>query len=42
MSARVTIADLLEAKRQRRKIAAVSCYDYSITRLISATDAQMI
>ncbi|UCC96474.1 MAG: 3-methyl-2-oxobutanoate hydroxymethyltransferase [Phycisphaerales bacterium] len=42
MSTRITIADLLEAKRERRKIAAVSCYDYTTASLVSATDVQMI
>jgi 3-methyl-2-oxobutanoate hydroxymethyltransferase len=42
MSTLITIAELLEAKRQKRKIAAVSCYDYSTARLISATGVQML
>jgi len=42
MSNRITIAELLEAKRQKRKIAAVSCYDYSTARLISQTGVQML
>lgn len=42
MSTRITIADLFEAKRQKRKIAAVSCYDYSTAKLISETDVQML
>ena len=42
MSAKITIADLLAAKRQNRKIVAVSCYDYTTARLISQTDVQMI
>ena len=42
MSTRVTIADLFEAKRQGRKIAAISCYDYTTARLISATGVQML
>lgn len=42
MGTRITIADLLEAKRQKRRIAAISCYDYTTAKLISATDVQMI
>jgi len=42
MNAKTTIADLLAAKRQNRKIAAVSCYDYTTARLISQADVQMI
>jgi len=33
---------LLAAKRQNRKIAAVSCYDYTTDKLISQTGVQMI
>ena len=42
MDTRITIADLLAAKRQGRKIATVSCYDYTTAKLISQTDIQMI
>ncbi len=42
MDAKITIADLLAAKRQNRRIAAVSCYDYTTARLVSAADVQMI
>ena len=42
MSAKTTIADLLESKRQNRKIVAVSCYDYTTAMLISQTDVDMI
>ncbi|MHC4070808.1 MAG: 3-methyl-2-oxobutanoate hydroxymethyltransferase [Planctomycetota bacterium] len=42
MNTRITIAELLAAKRQGRKIAAISCYDYSTARLVSQTDVQMI
>jgi len=42
MDKRVTIADLLEAKRRGEKIAAVSCYDYITARLVSQTNVQMI
>ncbi|MHC4069995.1 MAG: 3-methyl-2-oxobutanoate hydroxymethyltransferase [Planctomycetota bacterium] len=42
MDNRVTIADLIEAKRQNRRIAAVSCYDYTTAKLLSQTDIQMI
>jgi 3-methyl-2-oxobutanoate hydroxymethyltransferase len=42
MGSAITIADLLAAKHQNRKIAAVSCYDYTTARLISQTDIQML
>jgi len=42
MNCRITIADLLEAKRQNRKIVAVSCYDYTTARLVSQADVEMI
>jgi 3-methyl-2-oxobutanoate hydroxymethyltransferase len=42
MNTKITIADLLAAKGQGRKIAAVSCYDYTTARLISQTPVQMI
>lgn len=42
MDTKITIADLLAAKRQNRKIVAVSCYDYTTAKLISQTDVEMI
>ena len=42
MENRITIADLLAAKHQSRRIAAVSCYDYTTARLASQADIQMI
>jgi 3-methyl-2-oxobutanoate hydroxymethyltransferase len=42
MDTKITIADLLTAKRQNRKIVAVSCYDYTTAKLISQTEVQMI
>ncbi len=42
MNTRITIADLLEAKHQKRKIAAISCYDYTTALLVSQTDVEMI
>lgn len=42
MTSRVTIADLLKAKRERRPIAAVACYDYTTARLVSHTPVEMI
>jgi len=42
MDNKVTIADLIEAKRQKHRIAAVSCYDYTTAKLLSQTDIQMI
>jgi len=42
MKTKITIAELLDAKYENRKIAAVSCYDYTTAQLISQTDVQMI
>jgi len=42
MNDRITIADLLAAKRDGRKFAAISCYDYGTAKLVSQTDVQMI
>jgi len=42
MDGKITVADFLAAKRQNRKIVAVSCYDYTTAKLISQTDVQMI
>jgi len=42
MGGRITIADLVEAKREGRKIAAVSCYDYTTAALVAQTDIDMI
>jgi len=42
MSGKVTIAELMAAKSENRKIVAVSCYDYTTARLIAQTDLDMI
>ena len=42
MNTKITIADLFAARRENRKIAAVSCYDYTTAKLISQTDVQLI
>ncbi|MBN2136428.1 MAG: 3-methyl-2-oxobutanoate hydroxymethyltransferase [Sedimentisphaerales bacterium] len=42
MDKQTTIADLLAAKHNSRRIAAVSCYDYTTARLVSQTQIQMI
>jgi len=42
MDTKVTISDLIAAKHGNRKIAAVSCYDYTTAKLVSQTDVQMI
>ena len=42
MNGRITIADLLTAKQQRRAIAAVSCYDYTTACLVAQAQVQMI
>ena len=42
MDKKVTITDLLTAKQQKRKIVAVSCYDYTTAKLISQTDVEIV
>lgn len=42
METKITLSDLITAKRQSQKITAVSCYDYTTAKLISQTDIQMI
>ncbi|MHC4124065.1 MAG: 3-methyl-2-oxobutanoate hydroxymethyltransferase [Planctomycetota bacterium] len=42
MEDRITIADLISAKAQGRKITAISCYDYTTAKLVSQTDIDMI
>jgi len=42
MDTKITISELLTAKRENRRIAAVSCYDYMTARLVSQADVQMI
>jgi 3-methyl-2-oxobutanoate hydroxymethyltransferase len=42
MDTRITISELINAKREQRKIAAISCYDYTTAKLISQTGVQMI
>jgi 3-methyl-2-oxobutanoate hydroxymethyltransferase len=42
MENRITIADLLQAKQERRRIVAVSCYDYTTARLVAQAQADMI
>ncbi|MBN2019207.1 MAG: 3-methyl-2-oxobutanoate hydroxymethyltransferase [Sedimentisphaerales bacterium] len=39
---KVTLADLIEAKRQGRKVVAVSCYDYTTAGYIAQTGVDMI
>ncbi len=42
MGNRVTISDLLAAKRQGQALVVVSCYDYTTARLVSQAGADMI
>jgi 3-methyl-2-oxobutanoate hydroxymethyltransferase len=42
MPGRITVANLLDAKQQGRKVVAVSCYDYTTARLVAQTDVEMI
>jgi 3-methyl-2-oxobutanoate hydroxymethyltransferase len=42
MNNKVTAADLLAAKRQGRKLVAISCYDFTTARLAAQADVQMI
>jgi 3-methyl-2-oxobutanoate hydroxymethyltransferase len=40
--AKITVADLFEAKRQGQKISAISCYDHTTAKLVSQSDIEMI
>ena len=42
MDTKITIAELLTARHEGQRIAAVSCYDYTTARLVSQTQVQMI
>ncbi|MBN1816024.1 MAG: 3-methyl-2-oxobutanoate hydroxymethyltransferase [Sedimentisphaerales bacterium] len=42
MAKKVTVYDLIEAKRQNRTITAVSCYDYTTARLVADAGVEMI
>jgi 3-methyl-2-oxobutanoate hydroxymethyltransferase len=42
MGNKVTTADLLAAKRDNRRLVAISCYDYTTARLAGQADVQMI
>jgi 3-methyl-2-oxobutanoate hydroxymethyltransferase len=42
MNTKITIADIFEARRQGRKVAAVSCYDYTTSKLVEQAGADMI
>jgi 3-methyl-2-oxobutanoate hydroxymethyltransferase len=42
MDARITISDLMKAKREGRTLAAVSCYDYTTARLASQANVDII
>jgi 3-methyl-2-oxobutanoate hydroxymethyltransferase len=42
MDNRVTIADIIGAKQSARKIAAVSCYDYTTACLVAEAGVEMI
>lgn len=42
MSKKVTISDLIEAKKLGKKFTAVSCYDYTTAGLVAAAPVEMI
>ena len=42
MDQKISFLNLLDQKKQNRKIVAVSCYDYTTARLVSQTDVQML
>ena len=42
MAGKITVANLIDAKKQGRKVAAVSCYDYTTARLVAQTDVEII
>jgi 3-methyl-2-oxobutanoate hydroxymethyltransferase len=42
MTRKISIADLVDAKQQQRKIPALSCYDYTTASLAAQTGIEMI
>jgi 3-methyl-2-oxobutanoate hydroxymethyltransferase len=42
MDSKITIAELAEAKRRGKKIAAVSCYDYTTAKLAGLAGVEML
>jgi 3-methyl-2-oxobutanoate hydroxymethyltransferase len=42
MDNRITITDLWQAKQERRRVVAVSCYDYTTARIVSQADVEII
>jgi 3-methyl-2-oxobutanoate hydroxymethyltransferase len=42
MDNRITITDLCKAKQERRRVVAVSCYDYTTARLVSQAEVEII
>lgn len=42
MDTKITIADLVAAKQQGRKLAAVSCYSYTTAKLAAQADVQIL
>jgi len=42
MGKKITIAELILAKQQNKKFAAVSCYDFTTAKLTAAADIEMI
>ncbi|MDO8302974.1 MAG: 3-methyl-2-oxobutanoate hydroxymethyltransferase, partial [Sedimentisphaerales bacterium] len=42
MERKITIADIFNAKKEAKKIAAVSCYDFTTARLVAEAGADMI
>ena len=42
MDNRITITDLLQAKQERRRVVAVSCYDYTTARIVSQATVEII
>ncbi len=42
MDNRITITDLLRAKQERRRVVAVSCYDYTTARIVSQAPVEII
>ena len=42
MDQKITLSNLMDAKRAGRKIASVSCYDYTTARLVAGAGVEMI
>ncbi|MCK5000145.1 MAG: 3-methyl-2-oxobutanoate hydroxymethyltransferase, partial [Anaerohalosphaera sp.] len=42
MAGRITISDIFEAKKQKKKLVAVSCYDYTTACMVEKAGVDII